>query len=73
MENGDAGGLSNMTEVGFCFERRVVVVVVGGGRGAVCRGVGDGWFAGEGKLVLMSRRNSGPPWTAPQPPNPGRP
>lgn len=61
----DRGGLF----VFFCFQkcgrggcRRVVVEVWGGKMG------------GCAAPVLMSRRrSSGPPWSAPRPPNPGRP
>lgn len=60
-------GLSNMTEV-VCFERR-------GWVGCRVEGVEvwtDGWW--RGLPVLMSRRrSSGPPWSEPRPPGPGRP
>lgn len=68
-EDGEWGGLSNMTKVVLFLPEG------GGGGGGRGLGVGAKLMGGcrRGKLVLMSRRSSGPPWTAPQPPNPGRP
>lgn len=67
MENGEAAGLSNMTKVGLFLTGG------GGGEGVLGVGVEVRGACRRGELVLMSRRSSGPPWTAPQPPNPGRP
>lgn len=71
MENQEVGGLSNMTEVVFVFNRGGEGVLQGWGGWGVERKMGGGW---TGSLVLMSRRrSSGPPWSVPRPPGPGRP
>lgn len=72
MESLEVRRLSNMTEV-VCLLREGGGCWVSQGLGRLRCGEEMGGGR-KGSLVLMSRRrSSGPPWSAPRPPDPGHP